>query len=80
MSACLGADGLTVIDFEYSGYNYRGFDLGNYFCELYLDNFWATPPYFRLSLDRFPEPDFMRAYVQRYLGNHKRLGVSRAAP
>lgn len=24
---------ITLVDFEYGGYNYRGFDIGNYFCE-----------------------------------------------
>ncbi len=26
-------DGITLIDFEYTGYNYRGFDIANHFCE-----------------------------------------------
>ena len=26
-------DSLMLVDFEYSSYNYRGFDIGNHFCE-----------------------------------------------
>lgn len=30
-------DSFMLVDFEYSSYNYRGFDIGNYFCEWVYD-------------------------------------------
>ena len=29
---------VTFVEFEYAGYNPRGFDLGNFFCEMAMDN------------------------------------------
>lgn len=34
---------IKIIDYEYSGYNYRAFDLGNHFCgKSFLDNFSSS--------------------------------------
>ncbi len=37
-----------LIDFEYSTYNYRGYDLGNYCNEMIFDYNEPNTPYFRL--------------------------------
>ena len=42
---------VTFVDFEYAGYNPRGFDLGNYFCEMAVDN----------GCDGLPWPGFCMA-------------------
>jgi len=39
-------DKLQVIDYEYSAYNFRGFDFGNHFCEHYIDYQITEAPYF----------------------------------
>eukprot|EP01133_Synstelium_polycarpum_P004365 gene4365-5100_t len=46
-------------DFEYSGYNYRGFDIGNFFCE-----------YSGLDLDytRYPTMETQKDFLRQYLG------------
>ncbi|XP_057245274.1 choline kinase alpha-like, partial [Malurus melanocephalus] len=36
------SDRLMLIDFEYSSYNYRGFDLGNHFCP---NGIWDFTPH-----------------------------------
>jgi len=53
---------LSFIDFEYASYNYRGFDLGNHFCEwagvavnLDFDTFYPT---------REQQLPFLQAYLQ----------------
>jgi ethanolamine kinase len=51
-------DSVCFIDFEYSGYNYRGFDLGNYFCE------WAG---LELNFAKFPTKDQRLAFLRHYL-------------
>ncbi len=52
-------DTVSFIDFEYSGYNPRGFDLGNLFCE------WAG---LELDFSKYPNREqqlhFLRAYVE----------------
>src|SRR5688572_12530150 len=50
-----------LIDYEYACYNYRGFDLGNHFCE-YLT--------FDIDLSKYPSKDkqmlFLRAYAKAF--------------
>jgi ethanolamine kinase len=48
---------LHVIDFEYGGYNPRGFDLGNHFNE------WAG---FECDYARYPSHDQQRAFLAAY--------------
>ena len=48
---------LHLIDFEYGGYNHRGFDLGNHFNE------WAG---FDCAYDRYPTPSQQRAFLTTY--------------
>jgi thiamine kinase-like enzyme len=62
---------VVFIDFEYSGYNYRAFDIGNYFTESNYDYTNPNPPFFSLK----PEPvtdsiieDFLSIYVLSQLG------------
>ncbi|XP_044882930.1 choline/ethanolamine kinase isoform X1 [Mauremys mutica] len=47
-------DKLMLIDFEYSSYNYRGFDIGNHFCEWVYDYTHDTWPYYQASLENYP--------------------------
>ncbi|XP_033992237.1 choline kinase alpha-like [Trematomus bernacchii] len=48
-------DRLMLIDFEYSSYNYRGFDFGNHFCEQcmydYTYNQW---PFYKATQENYP--------------------------
>jgi choline/ethanolamine kinase len=45
---------VVVIDFEYSAYNYRGFDLANHMCEWVYDYTCPSPPYFTLNWSHYP--------------------------
>jgi ethanolamine kinase len=49
---------LLLCDVEYGGYNYRGFDVGNHWCE------WTG---FELDITRFPDVDQQRLWCQYYL-------------
>jgi len=51
-------ESVTFIDFEYSGYNYRGFDLGNYFCE------WSG---LELDFTKYPNKDQQQEFLLSYL-------------
>lgn len=39
---------LTLIDFEYSSMNFRGFDLATYFTECYIDYSFPEKPKFKI--------------------------------
>eukprot|EP01059_Diplonema_ambulator_P034642 TRINITY_DN7877_c1_g1_i1.p1 TRINITY_DN7877_c1_g1~~TRINITY_DN7877_c1_g1_i1.p1 ORF type:complete len:528 (+),score=214.73 TRINITY_DN7877_c1_g1_i1:826-2409(+) len=64
---------VTLIDFEYSRYDYEAFDIGNYFCEAYLDNFFPEHPGFRchpqLALSTDAQKDFINAYILQKTGS-----------
>lgn len=55
----VGPDGQDVsfIDFEYGGYNYRGFDVGNHFCEF---------AGFACDYDRYPERSTQIVWLEAY--------------
>ncbi|CAM9228859.1 unnamed protein product [Discosporangium mesarthrocarpum] len=54
-----GWDKVQIIDFEYSGHNYRGFDIANHFCE-----HAGFDSDFEKS---FPTPEVQRAFIATYL-------------
>ncbi|KAF9955504.1 hypothetical protein BGZ72_003670 [Mortierella alpina] len=57
---------LVVIDFEYAGYNTRGFDIGNHFCEWTADYHSDRPSV--LHPERYPtkaeQLNFLEAYME----------------
>ncbi|NXR24816.1 CHKB kinase, partial [Cinclus mexicanus] len=61
------SDQLMLIDFEYSSYNYRGFDLGNHFCE------WV----YSYSHDSWP---FFQAHPEHYPSRQQQVWGSRGVP
>ncbi len=48
---------IGLIDFEYACYNYRGWDIGNHFCE-YTS--------FNLDYTRFPTKEKQLFFIERY--------------
>ncbi|XP_041058510.1 choline/ethanolamine kinase [Carcharodon carcharias] len=64
---------LMLIDFEYSSYNYRGFDIGNHFCEWMYDYTYDQWPFFKASMEKYPNRQqqlhFIRHYLSEYSGN-----------
>ncbi|XP_025086431.1 choline/ethanolamine kinase-like isoform X2 [Pomacea canaliculata] len=61
---------MTIIDWEYGNYNYRGFDLANHFCE------WAisyNSNSFSMEPERYPTRQQQCIFFQHYL---KALGKS----
>ncbi|KAF5907633.1 choline kinase alpha-like isoform X1, partial [Clarias magur] len=61
---------LMLIDFEYSSYNYRGFDIGNFFCEWMYDYNCDTFPFFRTNTKKYPnkaqQMHFFKTYLSEY--------------
>ncbi|XP_077568272.1 choline/ethanolamine kinase isoform X2 [Stigmatopora nigra] len=60
-------DRLMLIDFEYSSYNYRGFDFGNHFCEWMYDYTYDQWPFYKATPENYPSREqqlhFMRSYL-----------------
>ncbi|PAA83902.1 hypothetical protein BOX15_Mlig022238g1, partial [Macrostomum lignano] len=61
---------LQLIDFEYCSYNWRAFDIGNFFNEWTLDYTPSEWPYFSYHPDCYPSPEaqltFWRSYLRWY--------------
>ncbi|XP_056653492.1 choline/ethanolamine kinase isoform X1 [Monodelphis domestica] len=65
-------DKLMLIDFEYSSYNYRGFDIGNHFCEWiynYDHNEW---PFFQALTENYPSQEQQLHFIRNYLSEIQR--------
>uniref|UniRef100_A0A3Q3XHB6 Ethanolamine kinase n=1 Tax=Mola mola TaxID=94237 RepID=A0A3Q3XHB6_MOLML len=58
---------LMLIDFEYSSYNYRGFDIGNYFCEWMYDYNCDVFPFFKVNAQAYPSKAQQLHFIERYL-------------
>ncbi|ORX67240.1 kinase-like protein [Linderina pennispora] len=61
-----GTQELVVVDFEYAGYNYRGFDIANHFCEWMSDYNHPDAPH-RLHEDMYPDPAQRHAFLRTYV-------------
>lgn len=63
---CEPGNEIKFIDFEYSGYNFRTYDIGNYFAESQFDYNVTEPPFFAVEdkeLDEEKIEDFIRYYA-----------------
>ncbi|KAM8861937.1 choline kinase alpha [Synchiropus picturatus] len=58
---------LMLIDFEYSSYNYRGFDIGNHFCEWMYDYNCDEFPYFKVNPRGYPTKAQQLHFIEHYL-------------
>ncbi|XP_078457540.1 choline kinase alpha-like isoform X1 [Lampetra fluviatilis] len=58
---------LMIIDFEYSSYNYRGFDIGNHFCEWMFDYSQSSWPFFKTNVENYPSREQQLLFIRQYL-------------
>ncbi|XP_023841481.1 choline/ethanolamine kinase isoform X2 [Salvelinus sp. IW2-2015] len=58
---------LMLIDFEYSSYNYRGFDFGNHFCEWCYDYTYNKWPFYKCTPDNYPSREQQLHFIRNYL-------------
>ncbi|RKO85668.1 kinase-like domain-containing protein [Blyttiomyces helicus] len=56
---------IIVVDYEYSGVNYRGFDIGNHFCEWAADYHSPTPH--EMNFTHYPTPSEQHTFLDAYL-------------
>ncbi|ORX44937.1 kinase-like protein [Hesseltinella vesiculosa] len=67
-----GTGALVLVDFEYSGYNPRGYDIANHFMEWRYDYHGVHPALFACE---FPTHDEQRNFLQAYIGSMKDLDL-----
>ncbi|XP_066448328.1 choline/ethanolamine kinase isoform X2 [Eleutherodactylus coqui] len=60
-------DKLMLIDFEYSSYNYRGFDIGNHFCEWVYNYHHDEWPFYKAQLSDYPTREQQLHFFRSYL-------------
>ncbi|XP_041745378.1 choline/ethanolamine kinase-like [Coregonus clupeaformis] len=58
---------LMLIDFEYSSYNYRGFDFGNHFCEWCYDYTYNQWPFYKCTPENYPSREQQLHFIRNYL-------------
>jgi choline/ethanolamine kinase len=68
---CPFDDRIVFIDFEFCAYNYRGFDLGNHFCERMFDYSNPEWPHFFVYTDAYPDDCAKRHFLREYLKQSK---------
>ncbi|XP_036390692.1 choline kinase alpha [Megalops cyprinoides] len=61
---------LMLIDFEYSSYNYRGFDIGNHFCEWMYDYTYEKFPFFKATSKNYPTKAQQLHFISSYLSEY----------
>lgn len=67
---------VILIDFEYSSYNYRSFDLANHLSEWCFKYDSPEYPYFIFYPEKFPTQEQQRVLVRDYLNKRKELLAS----
>ncbi|XP_040017977.2 choline/ethanolamine kinase [Gasterosteus aculeatus] len=65
-------DKLMLIDFEYSSYNYRGFDFGNHFCEWMYDYTYNQWPFYKAIAENYPSREQQLHFIRGYLAEQRR--------
>ncbi|CAD7927584.1 unnamed protein product [Amoebophrya sp. A120] len=72
--------GLRLIDFEYSGFNFQGHDIANFFNEWLIDYIVDDPPYFKVDEARGPSETDMKLFASVYLSEFLEEPVKQADP
>ncbi|CAI9166636.1 unnamed protein product [Rangifer tarandus platyrhynchus] len=65
-------DSLMLVDFEYSSYNYRGFDIGNHFCEWVYDYTHEEWPFYKAQPANYPTQGQQLHFIHHYLAEVKK--------
>ncbi|KAJ1675728.1 hypothetical protein EV182_000697 [Spiromyces aspiralis] len=69
---------LVVVDFEYAGYNYRGFDIVNHFCEWMSNYNHPTHPH-AFDISQYPTKQERYRFLRTYLKTKIFLDANRPA-
>jgi len=67
---------VKLVDYEYSCYNYRGYDIANFLNESAIDYTVSDYPYYTLNLDKALSKEALEDFVKYYLFFSKFVGAS----
>lgn len=71
---------LSIIDYEYCAYNYRGFDLANHFLEWTLDYTNSEYPYYFHRKSQYPTKQQRHEFIAAYLKRLSAFDCENAIP
>jgi thiamine kinase-like enzyme len=60
-------ENVYLLDYEYAGYNFRIYDLGNVWCETFMDNHHHEFPYFKTCLDDGLSVEELGCFCKEYI-------------
>ncbi|KAE9417149.1 hypothetical protein Angca_009699, partial [Angiostrongylus cantonensis] len=66
---------LSLIDFEFSSYNYRGFDLANYFCASAIKHNVQEFPHYKIDLNKLENQPVKIEFCKEYVQEAKKLNI-----
>ncbi|XP_037088241.1 choline/ethanolamine kinase-like [Pollicipes pollicipes] len=75
-----GQHQLTLIDFEYCSYGYRGFDVANHFCEWLYDYAIDEYPHFSEHPENWPTEQEQLRFIRAYLRHRNNTAEERTPP
>jgi choline/ethanolamine kinase len=58
---------LVLIDYEYGSYNYRGYDIANFFNEATIDYTSPEYPYYTLDQNKYPSHSDLMDFIKYYV-------------
>jgi choline/ethanolamine kinase len=62
-----GTQQVKLIDYEYSAYNYRGYDIANFFNELTFDYTNPDYPYYTMDWNKYSSKEDLLEFIRYYL-------------
>ncbi|EYC26734.1 hypothetical protein Y032_0010g938 [Ancylostoma ceylanicum] len=66
---------LNLVDFEFSTYNYRGFDLANYFCAAAIEHNLREFPHYKIDLTKLQNRSRKLEFCREYVKEAKKLNI-----
>lgn len=63
---------LCFIDYEYGAYNFRGYDIGNHFCERSIQYNIDEFPHFKIDPSNYPKDEEKKVFLTSYLTEFKK--------
>ncbi|KHJ77416.1 Choline/ethanolamine kinase, partial [Oesophagostomum dentatum] len=66
---------LTLVDFEFSSYNYRGFDLANYFCAAAIEHNIREFPHYKIDLVKMQNRSVKLEFCKEYVKEARKLNI-----
>ncbi|KJH49864.1 Choline/ethanolamine kinase [Dictyocaulus viviparus] len=66
---------LNLVDFEFSAYNYRGFDLANYFCAAAIEHNVNEFPHYKIDMNKLQNRQIKIDFCKEYVREAQKLNI-----